>query len=82
MNCFKSLIILFLGYSLGVKAQTHTPISLPSLFRIRWSCNKKIPSLFGDGGRASTTVKIVGSWSPEDTTSVVVDENGRWKGKN
>lgn len=32
-------------------------------------------------GRASTTVKIVGSWSPEDTTSVVVDDNGRWKGK-
>ena len=54
MNCFKSLIILFLGYSLGVKAQTHTPISLPSLFQLQDHKLKSIlkthstfPHLFG-----------------------------------
>ena len=81
MNCFKSLIILFLGYSLGVKAQTHTPISLPSLFSDQMVLQQEDSVPIWGWGRASTTVKIVGSWSPEDTTSVVVDDNGRWKGK-
>ncbi len=80
-NCIKVWIILLFVCSLGVKAQTHMSISLPSIFADHMVLQQEDSVPIWGWGRASSIVKIVGSWSLKDTVSVVVDENGRWMGK-
>ncbi|WP_288734143.1 sialate O-acetylesterase [uncultured Parabacteroides sp.] len=81
MNCFKSLVILFVGCTLCAKAQTYTSISLPSLFSDHVVLQQEDSVPIWGWGNSESMLNIVGSWAPEDTISVVVDDDGRWKGK-
>lgn len=81
MNYFKSIVVLFIGCTFGVNAQTHTPVALPSLFSDHIVLQQKDSVPIWGWGEASSTVKIVGSWLPEDTVSVLVDNDGRWMTK-
>lgn len=81
MNCFKSLVVLALGCTFGVKSQTYTPISLPSIFSDHVVLQQEDSIPIWGYGNAGSTVKVVGSWLPKDTLSVVVNGNGRWMGK-
>lgn len=81
MNYIKSFAILLVGCSFGAKAQTYTPISLPSLFSDHVVLQQEDSVPVWGCGNASSTLNIVGSWAPKDTVSVVVDDNGRWMGK-
>lgn len=81
MNYLKSLVIVCAGCVFGAKAQTYTPIALPSLFSDHMVLQQEDSVPIWGWGNSSSTLKIVGSWAPEDTASVVVDANGRWKGK-
>lgn len=81
MNYIKTLAALLVGCSFSAKAQTYTPISLPALFSDHMVLQQEDSVPVWGWGNASSTLKIVGSWAPEDTASVMVDDNGRWMGK-
>ncbi len=83
MNCFKKSDY-FISW---VFVRGKGPNAYPDLFTFSFFgsdglATRRFRPYLGMGGRASTTVKIVGSWSPEDTTSVVVDEKWTVEGKN
>ncbi len=81
MNYLKIAFVMLVGFSAVCKAQTRTPVSLPSLFSDHMVLQQEDSVPIWGWGDASATVNIVGSWAPEDTVTVVVDDNGRWKGK-
>lgn len=77
-NIVLSVVLVGSG---ALSAQTHTSISLPSLFSDHMVLQQEDSVPVWGWGDASSTVKIVGSWAPRDTVSVVVNSNGRWMGK-
>ena len=54
-------------------------ITLPPIFADRMVLQQKSEAPIWGWGNASETIQIVGSWSPQDTTKVVVASDGRWK---
>lgn len=70
--------LLFAGFCRVADAQTYTPISLPALFSDHVVLQQQDSVAIWGWGNASSTVKIVGSWAPEDTASAIVDDNGKW----
>ena len=73
IGCF-----LFAGFCQIAEAQSHTPISLPALFSDHIVLQQQDSVAIWGWGKASSTIKLVGSWAPKDTASAVVDDNGRW----
>ena len=70
---------LFIGMnSYLASAQTHTRISLPSLFSNHIVLQQQDSVPVWGWGEAGSTVCAVGSWAPQDTASAVVDDAGRW----
>lgn len=70
---------LFIGMnSYLANAQTHTRISLPSLFSDHIVLQQQDSVPVWGWGEAGSTVCAVGSWAPQDTASAVVDDAGRW----
>ena len=70
---------LFIGMnSYLASAQTHTRISLPSLFSDHIVLQQQDSVPVWGWGEAGSTVCAVGSWAPQDTASAVVDDAGRW----
>lgn len=59
----------------GMQAQ----LSLPSVFADHMVLQQKSEVPVWGWGNASGTVKVVGSWAPKDTATVVVGSDGRWK---
>lgn len=82
-NFFENVVlsIALFGGANALSAQTHTPVSLPTLFSDHIVLQQQDSVPIWGWGRASSTVKIVGSWSPKDTVSVLVNDDGRWMGK-
>ena len=76
-----SLLAFAVCSSMELSAQSHTPVSLPALFTDHIVLQQQDSVPIWGWGQASTTVRIIGSWSSQDTVSVVVDDSGRWKGK-
>ena len=76
-----SLLAFTVCSSMELSAQSHTPVSLPALFTDHIVLQQQDSVPIWGWGQASTTVRIIGSWSSQDTVSVVVDDSGRWKGK-
>ena len=68
-------IFLALCYSAVTNGQTSTPIHLPAIFSDHMVLQQKSTVSIWGWGEASTTVKLVGSWIPNDTisTSVTAD---------
>ena len=73
-------IFLALCYSAVTNGQTSTQYIYRPYSRTTWYSNRKYCSI--GMGEASTTVKLVGSWMPNDTISTSVDDCGRWRTKN
>ena len=71
-------IFLALCYSVVTNGQTSTPIHLPAIFSDHMVLQQKSTVSIWGWGEASTTVKLVGSWMPNDTISTSVDDCGRW----
>lgn len=70
---------LFIGMNSHLaSAQTHTRISLPSLFSDHIVLQQQDSVPVWGWGEAGSTVCAVGSWAPQDTASAVVDDAGRW----
>ena len=63
----------------ALMAQTQTPLHLPAIFSDGMVLQQQSSVPVWGWGEASTMVKIVGSWMPEDTVTVQVDDCGRWK---
>ena len=63
----------------ALMAQTQTPLHLPAIFSDGMVLQQQSSVPVWGWGEASTTVKIVGSWMPEDTVTAQVDDCGRWK---
>ena len=74
-------IFLALCYSAVTNGQTSTPIHLPAIFSDHMVLQQKSTVSIWGWGEASTTVKLVGSWMPNDTISTSVDDCGRWRTK-
>ena len=73
---------LFAFCFMGVaNSQTQTKISLPSLFTDHTVLQQEDSVPIWGWGEASSTVKLVGSWNPQDTVAILVDNMGRWQGK-
>ena len=66
------------GGFVSTNAQTHTRISLPSLFSDHIVLQQQDSVPVWGWGEAGTTVCAVGSWASQDTISAVVDDAGRW----
>jgi len=60
-------IFLALCYSAVTNGQTSTPIHLPAIFSDHMVLQQKSTVSIWGWGEASTTVKLVGSWMPNDT---------------
>ncbi len=54
-------------------------ISLPSVFADHMVLQQKSEVPVWGWGTASATIKVVGSWAPKDTVSVVVRSDGSWE---
>lgn len=61
--------------TLGINAR----ISLPSVFADHMVLQQKSEVPIWGWGTASSTIKVTGSWAPQDTVSVVVGSDGNWK---
>lgn len=61
------------------QGQTHTRLHLPAIFSDGMVLQQRSTVPVWGWGEASTTVKLVGSWQPNDTVAVQVDAYGRWK---
>lgn len=73
--------LLALCMAPAVKAQTNARIHLPAVFSDHMVLQQQSSVPVWGWGPASGTVKIVGSWLPEDTVSVVVDNCGHWSAR-
>lgn len=73
----KTLITVAIGLLLIANAKAQ--ITLPNVFsdNMVLQRNNKVP-VWG-WGTASETLKIVGSWAPQDTLRTQVEPDGRWK---
>ena len=77
----KRRIILSIALTLSsctIFAQTHTPISMPSLFADGMVLQQQCEAPIWGYAQAGTHVKIVGSWNLTDTVTAAVDDCGRW----
>ena len=74
-------IALALGVGVSLSAQTHTQISLPALFSDHVVLQQQDSVPVWGWGEAESTVRIVGSWSSQDTVTAQVADDGRWKTK-
>lgn len=80
----KRRIILSIALTLSsctIFAQTHTPVSMPSLFADGMVLQQQCEAPIWGYAQAGTHVKIVGSWNLTDTVTAAVDDCGRWKAK-
>lgn len=59
--------------------QTQAMLGLPALFSDNMVLQQQSDAPIWGWGNASSTIKIVGSWNPQDTVSAKVDNKGRWK---
>lgn len=75
------LSITLILSSCTIFAQTHTPISMPSLFADGMVLQQQCEAPIWGYAQAGTKVKIVGSWNLTDTVTVSVDDCGKWKAK-
>lgn len=78
----KKISLLFLSFLSGIglcRAQSYTPISLPSMFADHMVLQQNASASVWGWGTASSTVKIVGGWAEKDTISTKVDCFGQWK---
>lgn len=72
---FTGWVVSCLLLTVNVQAQ----ISLPSIFTDHMVLQQKSEVAVWGWGTASATLKIVGSWAPEDTATVIVKSDGSWK---
>ncbi|MGM9813137.1 MAG: sialate O-acetylesterase [Muribaculaceae bacterium] len=75
------LSITLILSSCTIFAQTHTPISMPSLFADGMVLQQQCEAPIWGYAQAGTKVKIVGSWNLTDTVTASVDDCGKWKAK-
>ena len=54
-------------------------VSLPSIFSDQMVLQQKSEVPIWGWGNASETIKVIGSWSPQDTIKVVAASDGNWK---
>lgn len=66
-----------LGLSLLISA-VQAQISLPAVFADHMVLQQKSEVPIWGWGRASATIKVVGSWAPKDTVTTVVRPDGNW----
>lgn len=64
-----------------IKAQTPTYLHLPSIFSDHMVLQQQSSVPIWGWAEASSTVKIVGSWMPQDTVCAKVDDCGHWMAK-
>ena len=82
MRRFITVLFVFLFVKTGaLLAQSHTPVSLPALFTDHIVLQQQDSVPIWGWGQVGTTVKLIGSWAPQDTALAVVKGNGRWIGK-
>ncbi|MGN0214701.1 MAG: sialate O-acetylesterase [Muribaculaceae bacterium] len=80
----KQNILISLTFAMAAQllsAQTHTPISMPSLFSDGMVLQQQCEAPVWGYGQAGSKVKIVGGWSLSDTVTVTVDECSKWMAK-
>ncbi|MGN1265668.1 MAG: sialate O-acetylesterase [Muribaculaceae bacterium] len=53
-------------------------LGLPALFSDNMVLQQQSDAPIWGWGNASSTIKLVGSWNPQDTVSAKVDNKGRW----
>ncbi|MGM9802829.1 MAG: sialate O-acetylesterase [Muribaculaceae bacterium] len=80
----KHIISISLSFALSAgmaSAQTHTPISMPSLFTNGMVLQQQCEAPIWGYAQAGSRVKIVGSWNPSDTVTASVNECSKWTAK-
>lgn len=78
----KKLIGVWVCLSLWMNhlyGQTQAMLGLPALFSDNMVLQQQSDVPVWGWGNASSTVKMVGSWNPQDTVTAQVDNKGRWK---
>ena len=64
--------------SFAIKGQPPVRLHLPSIFSDHMVLQQQSSVPVWGWGEAGTTVKIVGSWLPQDTVCTKVDDCGHW----